>query len=95
MFGSTKMRASGNARCASAYASDMQGEVPTVDLLAKQARLQGLMVGSRRHQQDYVSALERSGVRPVLDRSFPLEQLADAFRYQASGVHFGKVVVEW
>jgi hypothetical protein len=22
-------------------------------------------------------------------------QLADAFRYQASGVHFGKVVVEW
>ena len=73
----------------------LQGEVPTVDLLAKQARLQGLMVGSRRHQQDYVAALEQSRVRPVLDRSFPLGQLADAFRYQASGVHFGKVVVEW
>jgi NADPH:quinone reductase-like Zn-dependent oxidoreductase len=72
-----------------------QGEVPTVALMAKQARLQGLMVGSRRHQQDYVAALEQSGVRPVLDRSFPLDQLADAFRYQASGVHFGKVVVEW
>jgi NADPH:quinone reductase-like Zn-dependent oxidoreductase len=73
----------------------LQGEVPTVDLLAKQARLQGLMVGSRRQQQDYVAALEQSGVRPVLDRSFPLGQLTDAFRYQASGVHFGKVVVEW
>jgi len=73
----------------------LQGEVPTVNLLAKQARLQGLMVGSRPHQQDYVAALEQSGVRPVLDRSFPLGQLADAFRYQASGVHFGKVVVEW
>jgi NADPH:quinone reductase-like Zn-dependent oxidoreductase len=57
-----------------------QGEVPTVDLLAK---------------QDYVAALEQSGVRPVLGRSFPLDQLADAFRHQASGVHFGKVVVEW
>jgi hypothetical protein len=69
--------------------------VPTVDLMAKQARLQGLMVGSRRPQQDYVGALEQSGVRPVLDRSFPLDQLADAFRYQASGIHFGKVAVEW
>jgi NADPH:quinone reductase-like Zn-dependent oxidoreductase len=72
-----------------------QGEVATAALMAKQARLQGLMVGSRRHQQDYVAALEQSGVRPVLDRSFPLDQLADAFRYQTSGVHFGKVVVEW
>ena len=73
----------------------VQGEVPTVELMAKQARLQGLMVGSRRQQQDYVAALQQSGVRPVLDRSFPLDQLADAFRYQASGAHFGKVVVEW
>lgn len=72
-----------------------QGEVPTVDLMAKQARLQGLMVGSRRQQQDYVDALEQSGVRPVLDCSFSLDQLADAFRYQARGVHFGKVAVEW
>jgi NADPH:quinone reductase-like Zn-dependent oxidoreductase len=83
--------------------------VSTVDLLAKQARLQGLMVGSKRQQQDFVAALEQSGhfpekarvsgsvgdVRPVLDRSFPLDRLADAFRYQASGVHFGKVVVAW
>ena len=69
--------------------------MPTVDLLAKQARLEGLMVGSRRQQQDYVAALGQSGVRPVLDSSFPLDQLADAFRYQASGVHFGKVAVEW
>jgi NADPH:quinone reductase-like Zn-dependent oxidoreductase len=73
----------------------LQGEVPTVDLLAKQAHLQGLMVGNRRQQQDYVAALEQSGVRPVLDSSFSLDQLADAFSYQASGAHFGKVAVEW
>jgi D-arabinose 1-dehydrogenase-like Zn-dependent alcohol dehydrogenase len=73
----------------------LQGEVSTVALLAKQARLQGLMVGSRRQQQDYVAASEKSGVRPVLDSTFPLDQLADAFSYQASGVHFGKVAVEW
>jgi hypothetical protein len=60
-----------------------QGEVPTADLMAKQARLQGLMVGSRRQQQDYVAALEQSGVRPVLDRSFAKELyvMCDTRRY--------------
>ncbi|MCK0195780.1 NAD(P)-dependent alcohol dehydrogenase [Ancylobacter sp. 6x-1] len=72
-----------------------QGEVPSAILMAKQARLQGLIVGNRRQQQDYVAALEQTGLRPVIDRSFPLEQLADAFRFQESGRHFGKVVVEW
>jgi NADPH:quinone reductase-like Zn-dependent oxidoreductase len=72
-----------------------QGEVPTAALMAKHARLQGLIVGNRRQQQDYVAALEQTGMRPVIDRSFPLEQLADAFRFQESGNHFGKVVVEW
>lgn len=72
-----------------------QGEVPTSALMAKQARLQGLIVGSRRSQQDYVAALEETGIRPVIDRRFALEQLADAFRFQQSGSHFGKVVVEW
>jgi NADPH:quinone reductase-like Zn-dependent oxidoreductase len=39
--------------------------------------------------------LEETGIRPVIDRRFALEQLADAFRFQQSGSHFGKVVVEW
>jgi hypothetical protein len=30
----------------------------------------------------------------VIDRSFPLGDLADAFRYQESGQHFGKICVE-
>jgi len=72
-----------------------QGDVPTSVLMAKQARLQGLIVGSRRQQQDFVTALEQTGIRPVIDRRFPLERLADAFRHQESASHFGKVVVEW
>lgn len=72
-----------------------QGDVPTSVLMAKQARLQGLIVGSRQQQRDFVAALEQTRIRPVLDRSFGLEQLADAFRFQESGGHFGKVVIEW
>jgi NADPH:quinone reductase-like Zn-dependent oxidoreductase len=71
------------------------GEVPTAALMAKQARLQGLIVGSRREQQDFVRALDASTIRPVIDRRFPLEQLADAFRFEMSGSHFGKIGIEW
>ena len=71
------------------------GEVPTAALMAKQARLQGLIVGSRREQQDFVRALDGGTIRPVVDRRFPLERLADAFRFEESGDHFGKIGVEW
>ena len=69
------------------------GEVPTAYMMSRQQRLQGLIVGSRRHQQDFVRALEVLGIRPVIDRSFPLAELADAFRHQESGDHFGKICV--
>ncbi|MGE7204635.1 zinc-dependent alcohol dehydrogenase family protein [Sphingomonas sp. NPDC019816] len=71
------------------------GQVPTAALMAKQARLQGLIVGSRRMQQDFVRALDTADLRPVIDRTFPLEGLADAFRHQEGGDHFGKIVATW
>lgn len=73
----------------------LQGPVPTALLMRKQVRLQGLIVGSRRMQQDYVAALEHTGLRPVIDHRFALRELADAFRLQASGGHFGKIAVQW
>jgi hypothetical protein len=30
----------------------------------------------------------------VVDRAFPLAQLGEAFRYEESGAHFGKIGVE-
>jgi NADPH:quinone reductase-like Zn-dependent oxidoreductase len=71
------------------------GAVPTAELMAKQARLQGLVVGNRRQQQEYVAALEQTGIRPIIHASLPLEQVADAFRLQERGDHFGKLVIEW
>ena len=73
----------------------VSGQVPTAALMAKQARLQGLIVGSRRMQQEFVRALDTSDIRPVIDRRFPLEGLVDAFRHQESGSHFGKIAVTW
>lgn len=73
----------------------MQGDVPTATLMAKQARLQGLIVASKQDQQDFVAALEHTGIRPVIDTTYPFEKLAEAFAHQQSGAHFGKVCVEW
>lgn len=67
------------------------GEVPTGLIMAKQLTVKGLTVGSVAQQRDMVAHLETSGIRPVVDRSFPLAKLAEAFEYQRQGGHFGKI----
>lgn len=74
----------------------VEGNIPTSALMAKQARLQGLIVGSRRQQRDFVNALNQTGIRPVIsDRFVSLAELPRAFRHQQDGAHFGKITVEW
>jgi NADPH:quinone reductase-like Zn-dependent oxidoreductase len=72
----------------------VQGPVSTATVMSKNIRLQGISVGSRRHQLDMVRAIEATGLRPVMDRHFPLDAIAEAFRHQASGQHFGKIILE-
>ena len=71
------------------------GEVPTAKMMAKQARLQGLIVGSRSHQQEMVRALEVNDLHPVIDRTFALDGIVEAFRYEEAGKHFGKICLEF
>ncbi len=71
------------------------GEIPTIRLMAKQARLQGLIVGCREQQIEMVRAIEATGLKPVIDRTFPLEGMANAFRHEASGAHVGKICLEY
>ena len=71
----------------------LSGEVPTAAMMVKQVRLQGLIVGNRRQQQDMVRAIDASGLKPVIDRTFGIEALADAFRYEETRKHFGKICV--
>lgn len=73
----------------------VSGDVPTVALMARQQRLQGIIVGSRQHQLDMVRALESTNIQPVIDKVFAFSELAEAFTLQKAGSHFGKIVVEW
>lgn len=43
--------------------------------------------------RDFWPLLARGHLRPVIDRSFSLGQVADAHRYMESGAHFGKVLL--
>lgn len=71
------------------------GNVPTIQLMAKQIRLQGIIVGSRRHQIEMIRALDANpALRPIIDRTFPLTDLAGAFRYEEGATHFGKICVD-
>jgi len=70
------------------------GELPVVNALVRQLRMQGLVVGSRSQQQDMIRAIDANGVRPVIDRHFPLEDITEAFRYQETNQHFGKICLD-
>ncbi len=72
-----------------------KGEILFPKLFFKQIHLIGLAVGSAEMQVDMIKAIETSEMKPIIDRSFPLEELDRAFEYQESGKHFGKIVVEW
>ncbi|RMF01303.1 MAG: NAD(P)-dependent alcohol dehydrogenase [Bacteroidetes bacterium] len=72
-----------------------KGELTFPKLFFKHLRLSGIAVGSRTMQEDMVRAIELNRIRPIVDRSFAMDEIADAFRYQESGQHFGKIVVEY
>jgi NADPH:quinone reductase-like Zn-dependent oxidoreductase len=74
--------------------SGMTGTLPLLSVLTRQLRLQGLVVGSRRHQIEMIRAIEATGLRPIIDRHFPLEELVEAFRYQETNRHFGKICLD-
>lgn len=74
--------------------SGVDARLPLGLALARQLRLQALIVGSRRHQQEMVRALDGSDLRPVIDRHFAFDDLVAAFRHQESGRHFGKIVLD-
>lgn len=74
--------------------SGVEGAFPLLPALIKQIRFQGLIVGSRSHQQDMVRAIEANGIKPVIDKVFPLDHIVDAFQYQESQKHLGKICLE-
>jgi len=70
------------------------GEIPTAELMTKNGRISGITVGSQQDQAAMVAAIEAHDIQPVIDKTFQLAELGEAFRYQESQQHFGKICVE-
>ncbi|MFF7776897.1 NAD(P)-dependent alcohol dehydrogenase [Streptomyces tanashiensis] len=62
-------------------------------LFASGATLRSLAVGSRAQFTAMNAFIETHGLRPVIDRVFPFEQAAEAYRHYAGASPFGKVVI--
>lgn len=74
-------------------ALDTAGEFNPIPIFMKGIRMQGIFIGSRQMFEEMNSAIEKSGLRPVIDRTFEFGQAVEALEHLRSGAHFGKVVV--
>jgi len=62
-------------------------------LMFKDASLHGIGVGNRAMFEDMNRAIEVNKIKPVIDKYFPFENAADAYREHAARNFIGKVVI--
>jgi NADPH:quinone reductase-like Zn-dependent oxidoreductase len=62
-------------------------------LVARNARIDGIYVGSRGDFEAMNHFIERHRMRPVIDRTFHFDQAREAFTHMRGASHFGKLVI--
>ncbi len=62
-------------------------------LMRKHASLHGIFVGDRTMFEQMIAAINVNRIRPLIDRVFPFEEAAAAYRYQLAGSFIGKLVI--
>jgi NADPH:quinone reductase-like Zn-dependent oxidoreductase len=70
-----------------------EGDTSPHALMFKGASLRGIFVGSRGMAERLNSFVDAHGIKPVIDRTFPMTEAKAAYAYQASSSLFGKVVI--
>jgi NADPH:quinone reductase-like Zn-dependent oxidoreductase len=75
------------------FLAGRQGDINPAILMMKSGTMVGIGVGSRAMFEDMNRAIEVNKIKPVVDKVFPFEKAADAFRCQAAGDFIGKVVI--
>ncbi len=79
------------------------GEIAAIGLLAGtpawrakdlKAKLHRIRVGNREELEDLARGIAATGIRPVVDRVFPLEKLGEALAALRAGAFFGKIAIQ-
>jgi NADPH:quinone reductase-like Zn-dependent oxidoreductase len=68
-------------------------DLNVASIFAANVIIHGITVGSRDHFESMTRAIEATGIKPVIDKRFPLAETRDAFECMKAGAHFGKIVV--
>lgn len=66
---------------------------PTAPMIIKAPVIQGIAVGHRRALEELVAAVDQAQIKPVIDSTYPMNQLPEALARLEEGP-FGKVVVK-
>jgi NADPH:quinone reductase-like Zn-dependent oxidoreductase len=75
------------------YLGGREGTINPLDIFRKQVQVRGIPVGSRESFETMIRTIEINDLKPVIDRTFPWTDVAEALRYAESGSHFGKVTL--
>jgi NADPH:quinone reductase-like Zn-dependent oxidoreductase len=70
-----------------------EGDTSPHGLMFKGASIRGIFVGSKGMAERLNAFIDSHGIKPVIDRTFPMEQALEAYAYQSSSSLFGKVVI--
>lgn len=68
-------------------------DVSLFPLVSKNATMSGIYVGDVASFESFVRFLNATKIKPIIDRTFALDETQDAYDYMKSGAHFGKVVI--
>lgn len=79
--------------CLIGVLTGIEGKVNPFPILTKSVRLFGIYVGSKAMQSHFHHALKKHDIKPIIDRTFGFSEANDAYDYQLSGKHFGKIVI--
>jgi len=80
-----------------AFVGSLSGDWPPLDprlVFGVAATIRALAVGSHAQFTQLNEIITAHRLRPVIDRAFPFEEAAAAFRYYESASPFGKVIIE-
>ncbi len=69
------------------------GSIPPRVLFNKQLSITGSLMGNPDEFLSMIDFIEKKKIKPVIDATYPLSKIEDAFDRMKNGGHFGKVVV--
>ena len=72
-----------------------EASLPLTPVVLKRLRLQGISVAPLETHEQMVTAIEASGLEPVIDHVYGFGQLREAFEHLVAGRHFGKLAIDF